>query len=152
MLESVFDLPTHVLVVHAPVVLIPLVAAATVALAVRTEWRARYGMALLLATATVLVATLLATKTGEEFDGLLEGQVDTDDHESYAQTTLWFVVAWFLSVAGTVVAMRRGVARQLLLGVTALAVVLASMSTYWVVRTGHEGARITWDGTVPTDE
>ena len=40
----------------------------------------------------------------------------------------------------------------MVLGVTALAVVLAATSTYWVVRTGHEGARITWDGTVPDEE
>lgn len=152
MLESVFDLPTHVLVVHVPVVLIPLVAAATVVVAMRSEWRSRYGLALLVATATALVATFVALKTGEEFDELLEGQVKTDDHQSYAETTIWYVAAWFVSVAGVVAAMRKAAARRLVMGITIVAVVLASMSTYWVVRTGHEGARLAWDGTVPSDE
>ena len=152
MFESVFDLPTHVLAVHLPVVLIPVLGIATVVVALREDWRRRYAVALLVATAVALGSVFVAMRTGEEFDSLLEGQVNVDDHESYAQTTLWYVVAWFVTMAGLVVAMRRGALRQVILGATVLAVVLASMSTYWVVRTGHEGARVTWEGVVPDDE
>ncbi len=42
-MDTVFGLPTHPLAVHGPVVLLPLVALATVVLAVRERWRSRAG-------------------------------------------------------------------------------------------------------------
>lgn len=36
----------------------------------------------------------------------------------------------------------------LLIGCAAAAVLLSALSTVWVVRTGHEGARVHWNGVI----
>ena len=49
--DTIFGLPTHTLVNHAAVVLVPLAAIATIAVALRPRWRERYAGWMVLAWA-----------------------------------------------------------------------------------------------------
>jgi uncharacterized membrane protein len=155
MLESIGELPSHPLFVHAPVVLMPLLAVFALALVARPHWRRQVGLALPVLSAGLAVATLLAKESGEELKDLLgDFAPNTDKHESLANTALVMILLLLVVSAAMVVADRwaradgpawLSRAAVALLGVS---VVFAGLATVWMFRAGHEGARLVWKGTV----
>ena len=149
MLDTVSGIPSHPLFVHAPVVLIPLVGLAAIALAFRPDWRATLGWWPAVAAGVCLIATLLAFGSGNELDDRLTGLVNTDRHESLALTTLVLVTVFFgATVAQRLLRRPDGRLHRLERAVTLLVVVTAGMAVWWTFLTGEEGARITWSGVV----
>lgn len=168
-MTSIFDLPTHVLVLHFPVVMIPLVCTAAAALALRPSWRRRYGWVLVGLAFIVLVATLITVSSGEAYAeaSKKENQPLVKSHADLAKTLRLFVVGFFVSVAalvghgwwsdrqraaeradqpGTTGATRlstqaRGVGAALIAATLAFSV----LSTVWVIRTGHQGAKSAYE-------
>ena len=158
MLESIGELPSHPLFVHAPVAFTPLLAIFALALVARPSWRRRVGLALPVLSAGLAVATFLAKESGEELKDLLgDFAPNTDKHESLANTALVMILLLLVASAAMVAADRWAKADDgpawlpraaaALLG---LSVVLASLATIWIFRAGHEGARLVWKGTVQT--
>jgi hypothetical protein len=167
-MESIFDLPTHALVVHAPVVLQPLLAVLTLVVLARRSWRERFGWWLVGGVTLVAVSVFVAMRSGEAFDDLLDGLVDVGEHESLAETTRNLTLLWLLALVALVVAEPRisqpasaspaeepgvgdrgAVATRLVVPSLVLVVAaLAVLTTVWMVRTGHEGARVTWSGVI----
>lgn len=176
-MESLFDLPAHPLFVHAPVVLMPLAALAALALAVRPQWRARFGFITSAGAFVLLVATVLATQSGEAFEEALDEQgipVPVEKHAELAETARVFVLLFFVFVVAMVAIalVRRSKATSAsasgasggpgaggsggALAVAghacaALAVVFGLLGTVWMARTGHEGAKAVWDGTLVSE-
>ncbi len=160
-MEQIFDLPAHPLFVHAPLILVPLVALFGIVVLARPAWRARLGTWLLGVSVVVGVAFILAFQSGEAFGDLMKSNPNADinysHHESLAETTRLFLFGMVLVLAVMVVfdrlARRRddAAARQMVTGArlaNVAAVVLGVLATIWIVRTGHEGAKLVWDGTV----
>lgn len=150
-MKTFLGLPAHPLFVHAPLVLVPLVALAALALAVRPQWRRRYSTALAVAALVALVATLLAVRSGEAFEPAVKDVVDLDTHKSLANTTRLLVVLFFLGSAGVAALDRmqndeRPWADRAAQAVVAVTALLAVAGSVWMARTGHEGARLVWDG------
>lgn len=174
--ETVFGLPTHVLAVHAPVVLLPAAALVSVLFATMGRWRRRAGWWWVGAVVVVLVAVGIARQSGLQFDEALAGAVDVSVHRRLGDQTLLLTAAWLLLTLATVavdrVAARTGAAvndRTMALSAdvaaptrdassptaTGLAVVTATVAvvaTVWLARTGHEGAYQTWRTTVENFE
>ncbi|MCB0995305.1 MAG: hypothetical protein KDB21_09460 [Acidimicrobiales bacterium] len=154
-MESLFDLPAHPLFVHVPVVLTPIVCLVAVVLAARPALRARYGWWFLGGVGVVVVGMLLAISSGEAFDDILDGAVPTKKHRDLAETTRLIMFGWVLAIAALFTVDRIGADRRdgwvqpARLACSALTVVTAVLLTVWVIRTGHEGARITWTGILP---
>jgi hypothetical protein len=149
MLDTIAGIPSHPLFVHAPVVLIPLVGLASMALAFRPDWRTTLGWWPAVAAGVCLISTLLAVGSGNAFDERLEGLVDTERHESLALTTLALVTVFFgATVAQRLLRNSDGRLRLVAQAVTLLVVVSAGMAMWWTFLTGEEGARITWSGVV----
>ncbi|MFW2340003.1 MAG: DUF2231 domain-containing protein [Acidimicrobiia bacterium] len=149
MLDTIAGIPSHPLFVHAPVVLIPLVGLAVIALAFRPGWRTALGWWPAVAAGVSLIATFLAVGSGNAFDERLDGLVDTERHESLALTTLALVAVFFgATVAQRLLRNSDGWLRLVELAVTLLVVVSAGMAVWWTFLTGEEGARITWSGVV----
>ncbi|MGH1488518.1 MAG: DUF2231 domain-containing protein [Acidimicrobiales bacterium] len=153
-MESIAGLPTHVLMVHAPVVLMPLALLLNIAMAIRPSWRRATGVLQPGVAVVVFLATLLAVLSGNKFDEVVGDRVDTSDHKSLAMSSLWLVGGFALATIGVAVLDRlsngteatwhRPVARLALVA----SVVLAALATLWMVRTGDEGARLVWDGVI----
>lgn len=149
MLDTIAGIPSHPLFVHAPVVLIPLVGLASMALAFRPDWRTTLGWWPAVAAGVCLISTVLAVGSGNAFDERLEGLVDTERHESLALTTLALVAVFFgATVAQRLLRNSGGRLRLVAQAVTLLVVVSAGMAMWWTFLTGEEGARITWSGVV----
>ena len=162
-MRTIFGLPAHPLFVHAPIVLLPLLAMVTVVAAVRPGVARRLGPWLPLAAAAVFVSVLLAVSSGEALDRALD-LGDAKHHAALARTTRLLSFGLLVATAALWWVARRHPARlptddastaptaprrrpSAVLGVVAaVAIAFASLSTVWVVRTGHEGARIHWSG------
>jgi hypothetical protein len=168
---SLFGLPAHVFFVHIPIILIPLVTVGT-ALMFWPSMRRRFGWTLVVLAGTALVATVLATESGKSLKRYVPSASLVRQHTRLGgNLTIWAALLFLLVVAivvwdrwtqqqasglsadelaantakhagshpmSTVIVQRIG------LGLSALAVVVAGVSSYWVYRIGHSGAKASW--------
>ena len=143
MLDEVFGLPAHPLIIHLPLVLGPLVGLLTVLLLV-PSWREK----LLKPTAALAVlfaaSAAVAVKSGENFAATLQVGEFIGDHADAAKTLrlLAFGLAAALIVA--VFAVPK-LGRALQTAAVALIAVLGIATVGFTVKTGHEGAKAVWE-------
>jgi hypothetical protein len=64
-LSNTFGLPAHPLLLHVPVVLVPVLSVVTVALAVRPSWRLRFGLSAGVLAIVTMAGTILTAGAGE---------------------------------------------------------------------------------------
>ena len=159
MLDTVFGLPFHPLVVHATVVAVPLAAVLVAGAALWPRLRRWAGPLPLGVALVALVLDPLSTESGEA----LERRVGRGDlvaqHAHLAEQLLpWLVglVAVAAALAWIWYTERPGSARPvpgraLVAGVAALAVVGAVGTSVEVARIGHSGAKAAWSGTAQAD-
>jgi cell division protein FtsW (lipid II flippase) len=144
----VFDtfqgLPIHALIVHATVVLIPLMALVTVFVAARPRLRKSYAWWVVAVDAVLVVLTWVTIQSGERLEERLGDNPGIERHADLGRQLLWFVVA--LAVAALVVALTTDRSRVPAIGGTALSAVVGLLVLVWVVRTGHAGAEAVWSG------
>jgi hypothetical protein len=163
MFQTVFGLPAHPLLVHAVVVLLPLAAVSSIALALVPRWRQRYAWPVLFVTLGGVGAAVVAKIAGEDFqERLKQNGVDNELIQKHAElgTTLqlWALgfgaaVIMFL-VAGRLADRERnaegpGVTktwRRISVVVAVLVVALGVVTTVQTVRTGHSGSEAVWKG------
>ncbi|HWI42221.1 MAG TPA: DUF2231 domain-containing protein [Nocardioides sp.] len=160
MFDLINGLPVHPLVVHAVVVLLPLAAVGTVAIAIRPRWRRKYGVLVVAAAGLSAVLLPVATSSGEA----LEKRVgDPGHHAALGEQLIWFAIpllalaaaltylSWRAdpaeagaaaapSPATDAAASRLGWTRA----VAVLAVVAALATAVQVYRVGDSGARAAW--------
>lgn len=160
MFDTLFGLPAHSLLIHAPIVLLPLVALATIVFVVNPKRRERAGWSIVAATFVVLVLLFAAKESGESFSDAFDvafgpGAVEISRHEELANATFVLTLLWFVVVAGWIgfdgVRRRRDLAPLPVVGhaLGGVASALAVLATVWLIRTGHEGADVVWGPVVP---
>ncbi|MCA0295310.1 MAG: hypothetical protein LCH96_08405 [Actinobacteria bacterium] len=141
---TVFGLPLHPLVVHGAVVLLPLVALATLLIAASARARKRYGSLVVLGSVVALGAVIGARVTGEALNGgTMAGTPTMATHITWGLLAPWpagalVVTSLLLVLAG------RGTNRPFLVTSALLAVVSALASISIVVVVGHAGATAVW--------
>ena len=146
MFDTISGLPVHVLVVHAVVVLLPLMAVVTVAVAVRRGWRSAAPW-VVLADAVVVGLAYAAKESGEVLQERL-GQFTpnvAEDHGKHGELVPYFALA--LLVAAVLVWLTSRSARLVPVAV-ALAVLTGVGALWWTYLTGESGARAVWSDTV----
>ena len=146
-METVFGLPTHMFAIHAPIVLLPIAAIATVVLAVVPRWRRLVGWWMVGAIALVAVLVFVARRSGEALDDAFDGAVDVSRHADLANATFILTLLWLVTFVALALVGRFDAplaAGYLLSGLTAAMAVLALV---WLVRTGHEGTEVVWKAT-----
>ena len=157
MIEELWDLPAHPLLVHFPVVLLPIFAAGAVAVAIRPEWRRRFGWHLVGASLVGAVSALAATRSGKPFQQALQPGLGSvaDRHADLGNQTAVLAILFLAGAAATsaidrwysadtpVDSARR---QRVATGSAVVTAVMGIAAAVWVIRTGHEGARITWMG------
>ena len=157
------DLPVHVLVVHAVVVLVPLAVLGTIVVVLSPAARRRYGWLVVVVTVAATLSIPLATSSGEGLEHRLPRTALLAAHTHLGDELLVFVAGMLVALVAVMVLHQRGgtLARpegpgtmttprlsgriRLLAGVlAALAVVLAVVSAVQVYRIGDSGARAAW--------
>lgn len=149
-------LPAHPLLVHGPVVLIPLMALLGIAMIIRPAWRITLGPWVVLLGVVMFAMTFLAAHTGEELQANVASTQMIKDHAQQGGAlrpiALALLVAIFLLVAPAWSIARGGRGPLATLGrsplwniVSIVLVVLTGvLATYWVIQTGHSGATAVW--------
>lgn len=149
MFDTFMDLPIHVLVSHSVVVLIPLGALATIAVALRKAWREKYARQLAVGNVALLALTFVTLRAGEDLKDRYRGLGDTRtpkfDHEALGQTLVWIMVAVaVVSLAIWALEPMRAKAPAAVLGLAGVVALLAASSIVLTVLTGHTGAESHW--------
>ncbi len=147
-MESLFGLPAHPLLVHAPVVIVPFASLFTIVLLARPAWRRANGLAWVVLASVAFASTILANQSGGAFNAVLEDRIGdlAARHEELGNQTTLLVFLYLLTTVGAVAAERRRPETTPGTVLAVLSALIALAATVWMVRTGHEGARIVWDG------
>jgi uncharacterized membrane protein len=141
MFDTIAGLPLHPLVVHAVVVLLPLMAVLTIVVAVRKNLRERYSWWVVAANVVIFLITLVAKESGEALQKSLGGQI-AQEHGELGDVLPWFALFLALASAATAVTQRNKALGPVAVVVSIIAAVAA---TVWTVRTGDSGARAVWE-------
>ncbi|CAB4363204.1 MAG: hypothetical protein F2681_09810 [Actinobacteria bacterium] len=163
MFDTLGGLPAHPLLVHIPVVLIPLAALGALAIAVRPRWMRSFGWLLAGVAGVGLLGAIFAAQSGEAYKETLEatGQTITSTLEDHAEMgdaaqgfaavffallAVWVLFAWWRRRSGeekvTAVVKQPKVIAIIL---SVLVVVSGIAATASVTVTGHSGAKSVWE-------
>lgn len=155
MVNQFNGLPTHVLAVHAAVVLVPLAALLGILFAV-PRTRAWSRLPLVLASGTAVVAVFVAKQTGQAFQKVLNLPSPTSElvqvHAQRAQVLLLAMLGYTLLAALAFVVSRTPTSSSLLVTAVSVLMVLAAAGVaYQTYRVGDVGARAVWNPTGQAD-
>lgn len=161
-IKSLFGLPAHPLLVHVPIVLVPLVSIGAV-LMLWPVLRAKIGWATVVLAGAATVFTFLAVGSGEQLEETVENRANEkllEAHTSIGENLRPWILLLFVALLAIMLwdhyRQRLGSGggklspqRVKTIGVvlSVLSIVFAALSTYWVVRIGHSGAKASWDKT-----
>jgi hypothetical protein len=155
-IHSLFGLPAHPLLLHVPVVTIPVLGLVLLGVAVRPQWLDRYGLAIGGLTVVSLASTILTAGAGEAFRDSGEGGPGIAEHADAGETLRLIMIGLTVVVlaglalrraaAGEGLARLRGLGRQAWVSPVTRAAfaIVAVAALFFVVRTGHLGAKQTW--------
>jgi hypothetical protein len=154
-LDRLWGLPAHPLLLHAPVILIPILAMAVVAGVARPAWRRRYGVGVAALAIVALGSTFLAAGAGEKFkdqrDAMRARFGGGEDpalhrHAELAGTLRVIMVVAVIAIVALVVLdrMARAIPAAAITGLAVAALITSLLAGVWTVRTGHAGAKVTW--------
>jgi hypothetical protein len=142
-IERAVGLPAHPLLIHVPLVFIPILGLATLALAANDSWLERFKLPVAAFSVLTLATTLLAAGAGEAFLESQERelpQLATDptmqDHADAGDLLRFTVFALTFVLVGALFSKRNAIR----LVVRVLAVLLALTAIVFAIRTGHLGA------------
>ena len=142
MFDTVFGLPVHVLVVHAVVVLLPLMSVATLVWAFTPRLGPAVGWTLVAGNAVTTALAFVAKVSGEALQDRLGGAVAQQHAE--AAELLPFMALAVLVASALVQALRStdvGVPMRLPAVLTG---VVVAVTLVWVARAGHSGSEAVW--------
>jgi glycine/D-amino acid oxidase-like deaminating enzyme len=169
-MDTLFGLPAHPLLVHIPIVLLPLAAIGVVVMLIRPAWHRRYRWVVLgMGIAGALGATL-AAQAGEELENRIvavegrEAAASWEHHANLGETARNFAllfmfvlivfvfVPWWLerrasrsaSLIESAAAANRNM-RVLTIAVSALVVLAAVGTVVTIVQAGHTGSESVWE-------
>jgi uncharacterized membrane protein len=149
-LHRAFGLPAHPLIIHVPVILVPLVGLAALALMARPDWAPRWGVPAGVFAVAANAATILAVGAGEALradrgGGRPDEVAKLDEHAQAGETLRILMFLFTIALLATLWAHRTGRLRGPLLTPARIVVAgLAIASIFFVIRTGHLGAQLTW--------
>ena len=161
-IETFFGLPAHPLMVHLPVVLIPLAGIIAIVFAFRPAWLDRFGWHLVVLSGLGALGGVLAAGSGESLSDM-QHKAETaarEDHFELGEIARNLGLVFFLVVLGVVLVRhlaRRKAATEGIWSkvntkgaaiVFSLALVAsAAAATISISQAGHQGAKLVWDST-----
>ena len=164
-ITTLFGLPAHPLLVHLPVVMVPLAGVLAVILAFRPVWLDRFGWVLVGLAGLGAVGAVLAAGSGEALEESVERTAVLREHAEMGETAQVVTIAFFVAVVAVVLlrwfVRRRAEGSSLStfvssragsLVLAAVLVASAAGATATVVQAGHQGATATWGDVEITDD
>ena len=154
-LDNIGGVPAHPLLVHIPVVLVPLAFLLAV-VAIRKKFRTQLLLAAAITAAVGGIGVLLAAGSGESLVGAVRGRADRQllhDHTEKgdaAQAGAGIFAIVIIAAAGEEILRRKGKMPKLPKWVPGLllagSVATGAVATWMVYDAGHSGAKSAWNG------
>jgi hypothetical protein len=145
-IHSAFGLPAHPLLLHVPVIFVPLLGVGALAVAIRPTFMERHGTALGAFAVVTMASTLLTAGAGEAFADSRRGAPSRllHEHAEAGQSLRLFVVGLTAVLVAWMLGRRRISTSRGRIVLQLLTVVLAAGSIFFVFRAGHLGAELAW--------
>jgi hypothetical protein len=149
-LDTIFGLPMHPLIVHATVVIVPSAALLVALSAVYPRFRAWVGPVPALAALLSCVLVPLSTGSGEELQHRVGETSLVEKHQELADTLIWFVIPLaVVAVVGYWMQRRaatedKAAGKGLVAAIAVGAVLLSGATLVDVGLIGHSGAKASW--------
>jgi hypothetical protein len=160
-MNSFFGIPAHPLLVHVPVVLLPLTALGVVVMVIRPAWHRRYRWAVLGVGVIATFGAILAASAGDSLGERVEakngagGEGVWEHHAELGDTARLVAIIFVIVLAAYVLVpwyLERRAAQDNPLGVpswltavlAALALLASAASVYTIIQAGHSGAKAVW--------
>jgi hypothetical protein len=148
-IHRAFGLPAHPLLLHVPVILVPLTGLGALALVVRPAWIARHGLMVGILAVVSTAATILTVGAGEAFradrgGGRPDELQRLNQHADAAETLRILIVLFTFALLGWLLLHRRRLGGPAAIVLRVAVAALAVASIFFVIRTGHLGAKVTW--------
>ncbi len=153
-MDTIAGLPAHPLIVHFPLVAIPLAAILVVLFVLIPSWRTVLAYLMIAMGGAIAISVFLAANSGEALKENVDKSAAVSAHADLGDQlqTIGIVFGVALVALGLyhVLSVRQLVrlpderARPLLLVLMAAAIVTGSVAVVWDVRTGHSGAKAAW--------
>lgn len=160
-LGTILGLPAHPLLVHVPVVMIPLTLALALGAAAWAPWRRALALGAFVTATVAMLGAQLAVMSGEPLEERVDESAVLHQHAELGEQTRTIAILVFLAAAAYaarawhgrapgLLGRAGGVLRGRAAGVAVLVVLLASsaLCTVWAARAGHAGAKAAW-GNLP---
>lgn len=163
-ISKLFGLPAHPLIVHIPVVLLPIAAIGAILMVLSASWRARIGWLVVIAAGVSLLFVQLAIGSGEALQESVRETELVKVHAELGEAARPYVAVFFLAVlalmlydrrtrmaaagdAAAVTSSDKGTWRDPVMAIIAVVVLVSSvLSGISVYRAGHSGASSVWSG------
>jgi hypothetical protein len=155
--DTFMGLPVHILILHATVVLVPLVSVITIAVFLWPAWRAKFAGPVAILNVIMLAVTFATVRSGLKFKDRFRimGDKSTPEfsHERWGKDLLWWVLALAI-VSVLVFAISRVPNLPVFIG-TGLGAVVAVLAVVAIVFTavaGHTGAEASYKGIIKSSD
>jgi hypothetical protein len=167
-MDTIGGAPAHPLLVHVPVVLLPLAALGVIVMLIKPAWHRRYRWAVLTIGAVGAIGAIWSASAGEDLEGRLRraGERNTwEDHAEAGETArnvailfaillaAYVLIPWYLerrdrarqAKVDAPVASPSAVPRWAMIGLSVLVLAGAVGSVATVIDAGHSGAKSVWE-------
>ncbi|MCE9622662.1 MAG: hypothetical protein K8R99_09985 [Actinomycetia bacterium] len=157
-IDQLFGLPAHPLLVHLPVIVVPVAALLAVVFAFRPAWLDRFGWGLVVLSGVGALGAILAAGSGEALEENVKRTSALEDHIEMGDVAQTVAIIFFFVVLAVVVLRYFARKKTETAGVWAMisskagAIVIAaalvlsaSGAMYTIVQAGHQGAKATWE-------
>jgi hypothetical protein len=146
-LDTIFGLPMHPLIVHATVVIVPTAALLVALAAINPRFRSWIGPVPALAALVSCMLVPLSTGSGEELEHRVGRSSLVEKHAELAGTLIWFVIPLaVVAIVGYWLHRRGSAGKGLVAAVAVAAVALSAATLVDVGLIGHSGAKASWSG------
>jgi uncharacterized membrane protein len=152
--DQINGLPVHILVIHATVVFVPLLALGAIVFAVVPRWRSRIGWAVIAAAVISPIVTFVSKESGEKlYDRTVKNGAQgqflerLNTHMNYGSHLFWWVLPLaVVTLVLTILTLRKpgSLPKPVEIALAVVAIVLAVITAYYVYRTGDSGAKAAW--------
>ncbi|MEI7506904.1 MAG: DUF2231 domain-containing protein [Actinomycetes bacterium] len=147
-LNNLFGLPAHPLLVHLPVVFVPMASIAAIILAIFPKYLGKFGWWVTGASFIGMVGAVLAAGSGEELEHKVAHSATLEHHGQLGETArlLSFVLFAVMLIVMLVRRYRPALIAKKAAGIVAsVLIVAASVAAGWaMIATGHNGAKASW--------
>ena len=147
-LNNLFGLPAHPLLVHLPVVMVPMAALGAIILAIFPRFFSRFGWWVTGIAFIGAVGAILAAGSGETLEERVARTSTLRDHAEMGETARLLAVVLFVVLLIVMLARKyraTDMAKKAVAIAVSVVIAVSAVAAGWVIiQTGHSGAKASW--------